>query len=620
MCGICGFVGEDSPEVLARMVESLHHRGPDGGGAWHAPGIALGMRRLAIVDIQDGAQPVFSEDGTVVAVFNGEIYNHMELRASLEARGYRFHSDHSDSEVIPHLYKEYGIDFLNHLNGMFSIAIWDSSINRLILARDHVGIKPLFYAHIYGNTIFGSEPKAILIHPKVSRDPDFSALHHYFSLKNVPAPATAFRDIRQLRPGCLAIVENGQLTEHRWWTPASTCDPLMSEADMADRVRTLLTDSVRLQMRADVPVGAYLSGGLDSSSVVALMGQSAGHGIKTFTLVYPGEASGKAADRRFAREVANRYGTEHHELPMEPGHLIDDIAPVLAAFDEPFSGVISTFFLTRLMRRHVTVALSGDGADELFGSYLAHRLAQPMAAVLNDHSLLEDRSPEAVRRLAPFSDDRERLQRLAAHGSEAGWRFALFLADEAEKRSLYTPMMRDAVGATSTFDLIQKHLRNLPTADPLNRILELDAATLLPDQVLAFVDRLSMAHSLEVRPPFLDPRMVEFAMGLPGHVKIRGGRVKHILKEAVRGLLPEDLIDRPKEGFVMPINDWMREQLRSFITQVLRPDRLAIHGLLDPAAVGALLARFNGGETSLNTRLWNIVCFQLWWEGRYGGV
>lgn len=620
MCGICGFVGEGSPAVLGRMVESLRHRGPDGDGTWTAANVGLGMRRLAIIDPRDGKQPVFSEDGDIVAVFNGEIYNHGELRAALETRGHRFHTDHSDSEIIPHLYQEYGIDFPKKINGMFAIAIWDSRARRLILARDHVGIKPLYYSHGSSGTVFGSEPKAILLHPKVSSDPDFSAIHHYFTLKNIPAPSSAFRDIRQLPPGSLAVIEGGCLAERRWWKPTFKVDLRMTEQDMADHIRALLTDSINLQLSADVPIGAYLSGGLDSSSVVALMAGSVGTAIKTFTLVYPAASSGKAADRLFARRISERYGTDHHELAIEPDHLIDDIEPVLAAFDEPFSGVISTFFLTRLMRRHITVALSGDGADELFGSYLAHRLAQPMAAVLNAPSLLGEETAEASLLLSPFANDRERLRELARAGSEAGWRFSLFLADEMEKRALYTPAMRDAVAASSTFRLIQERLAEIPTDDPLNRILELDAATLLPDQVLAFVDRLSMAHGLEVRPPFLDPRLVEFAAGLPGHVKIRNGRVKHILKEAMRGVLPDDLIDRPKEGFVMPINDWMGERLRPFVTDVLKPERLAVHGLLDPDAVGALHARFAAGETRLNVRLWNILCFQLWWEGHYGAA
>jgi len=608
MCGIAGFVGAGGADRLAPMVASLTHRGPDDAGAWIGDGVALGMRRLAIIDVETGQQPMFNEDRSIAIVFNGEIYNFVELRERLLAAGHIFRSHHSDTEVIVHLYEEYGDDFLRHLCGMFAIAIWDGRRNRLLLARDHVGIKPLYYAVRGKGLVFGSELKAVLAHPDIARQPDLVALHHYFTFKNIPAPQTAFAGVAQLRPGEYLSFQDGRVETHRWWRIHFAENPDIGEAEAAQHIRALLEDSVRLQMRSDVPVGAYLSGGVDSSSVVALMSRLGASNIKTFTLVYDDDLPNKTSDRRFAQAVAKRYGTDHHEHVVRFQDVPDQLDAILASVDEPFSGVISTYFLTQSIAKHVKVALSGDGADELFGSYLPHRLAQPLAAAEQGAMIAGDA------RLAPFERDLDRLHVLLARGDEAARRMGQYLADDAAKRRLYTPQMQAAVADQASEALIRRLYGEAGTHDPLNRALFVDFETLLPDQVLLFVDRFSMAHSVEVRPPFLDHRLVEFAATVPGWMKIRQGRVKSVLKDAVADLLPDGLVDRPKEGFVMPINDWILSKLRGYVEDALAPSSLARHGLLNPVAVTSLLQRYDAGETGLASQLWNLVVFQRWWD------
>ncbi len=617
MCGICGYTGSPDPGLLRRMSDSLRHRGPDDAGYLETSEISLGMRRLAIVDLETGQQPVSNEDGSISVVFNGEIYNHAELRRELLQAGHRFRSHHSDTEVLVHLYEEHGDAFLDRLNGMFAIALWDAPHRRLLLARDRMGIKPLYFSQAGRQLVFGSEIKALLAHPAVSHEPDYQALYHYFSLKNVPAPRSAFRGIAQLRPGELAVYQDGMLRRETWWRLWFHEDPKITEADAARHIRDLLEDSVRLQMQMDVPFGAYLSGGVDSSAVVALMARIGGQRVRTFALAYADDFAHKAEDRRYARLVAEHLGTEHHEHVLTRDEVVRDMDTVLESFDEPFSGVTSTYFLTRLIGRHVKVALSGDGADELFGSYLAHRLAQPLAAwdELRDHA---DRlTPQEAVRLAPYGDDPAFLAEIHSRGDEATRRASLTLWSDAAKRTLLSDKMLALVAEADTAALVRDLSAASGTADPLNRTLYCDLGALLPDQVLAFVDRLSMAHSVEVRPPFLDHRLVEFAATLPGAMKIKAGRTKHILKEAVRGLIPDEVLDRPKEGFVLPVDHWLLNDLRDLVEDTLHPDRLAHHGLLRPEQVRALLDEHYARQANHGPRIWNLLMFQRWWERQY---
>lgn len=622
MCGIAGFTGEAAPAVLRAMTGSLAHRGPDDEGFHEAPDIQLGMRRLAIVDPTSGQQPLGNEDGSVWTVFNGEIYNHAVRRRELAARGHTFSTGHSDTEVIVHLYEEEGPDFVRELNGMFGLAVWDAPRHRLVLSRDRLGKKPLYYARAGRELAFASEIKALLRHPGVSADFDPVSLYHYFGLKNTSAPATAYAAVRQLPPGHTLVFENGEIRISRYWAPDFTPTDDIGEDEAVAEIRRLLEDAVRLRMDCDVPYGAYLSGGVDSSTVVSLMSRMQSRPVRTFCLGYEddphGQFVGKAQDLYFAREVSRRLGTEHYELIISARQFAEDMPAILAAFDEPFSGTVSTFFLSTLIRQHVKVALSGDGADELFGSYLAHRLAFPMERYLRmqaeGRNTLETATTGDLEALRPFETP-EQLPFLAglAHRNQAVWRDRLGVFTQAERRELLAGDFLAQIPEAAREDGYAALEAEATARDPLNRVLEVDQRLLLGDQVLPFVDRLSMAHSVEVRCPYLDHRLVEFMNHLPGAFKIAGGVNKRLLKRAVADLLPRDLLDRPKEGFVQPIYSWMHGSLKDWTLGLLSelPSRI-----FRSEAVERLAQGLRAGDTRLNAKIWNLACFGLWSSGQ----
>lgn len=600
------------------MCAAIAHRGPDDAGFYEADQASLAMRRLAIVDLHTGGQPMANEDQTVWVVFNGEIYNHRELRRKLIERGHHFCTSHADTETVVHGYEEYGLHWPERLraNGMFGLAVWETGPGRLTLYRDRMGKKPLYYAQAGQNLVFASEIKALLRHPDVSREPDPAALYLYFGLKNISAPATAYNQIRQLLPGHCLIWQSGVVTVQPWWRPDFSPLDGMTDVEAAAEVRRLLEDAVRLRMDCDAPYGAYLSGGVDSSAVATLMARFQSQPLKTFCLGYAdapeGQFVGKAQDIHHARTVSRALGTQHHEYILIAEEFARSMPEVVAAFDEPFSGTVSTFFLSILMHRHVKVALSGDGADELFGSYLAHRLALPMQAWLALQATPErdpDCIPEALRRaLRPF-DNPEGLAYMhrLAHVRQAVWRDRLAVFGRQEREALLQPEFLDASGRPD--DPYQRIEAELTAQDALNRVLETDQAELLANQVLPFVDRLSMAHSIEVRCPFLDHRLVELVNRLPGPLKMPDGRAKHILKLAVADLLPAELINRPKEGFVQPIYAWMYGPLRQWTL-----DRLAElpADIVRSEYAAWLGTEMTNGNSSVNAKVWNLVCFSLW--------
>ena len=620
MCGIFGFTGAPQPEILAQMGVSLIHRGPDDLGLWESTHISFGIRRLSIIDLETGKQPIQNETGSIWAVFNGEIYNHIELRKELVSLGHVFRTDHADSEVIVHGYEEWGMNFLHRLNGMFAIALYDISRQQLHLARDRMGIKPLYFTLAKDQLIFASEIKAILKHPKAEKKPNFIAFNHYFSFKNIPAPFSAFENIEQLRPGERIVFHGKKISRTRWWQIQFKEDQSLDEVSVAQEIRRLLEESVRLQMRSDVPVGAYLSGGLDSSSIVALMSKMTHpSSIKTFTLAYEDFFDHKEADRTAALRIAQYYGTDHHELVISHKDILLQMDSIIEAFDEPFSGVTSTYFLTGLISKYVKVALSGDGADELFASYLPHRLAFP----LSHWGILRTRkntlTPEELSLLEPFSQKLDFLEKIYRLNSESERRMEQYVWTDSEKNSFYSPMMRELTAGHSSRQLIETLYSSTQSQDPLNRALFVDLETLLPDQVLAFVDRLSMAHSVESRPPFLDHHLVEFLACIPGEMKIKSGRVKHILKQAVHDLLPNELVNRPKEGFVLPVNTWLLKDLKPKVEEILSPQKLRHHGLFNENRIKIIIFEFflnrqmNGAQIG-GAKIWNLMMFQLWWE------
>lgn len=626
MCGIVGFTGPANPELLRAMNQTIVYRGPDEDGFFQAPGINMAMRRLSIVDLSGGRQPVSNETGELHLVFNGEIYNHVELRGILLTRGHSFRTDHSDTETIVHLYEERGPDWAESANGMFATAIWDAPKGRLTLSRDRLGKKPLYYAIVKGQLHFASEIKSLLLCPEVGRGLDQAALFQYLGFKNTSAPRSIFTQIRQLPAGHSLVWENGQAAVRAYWRADYSPlphPPMLEEA--ATEVRRLLEDAVRLRMDCDVPYGAYLSGGVDSSSVTALMARFHGQPVKTFCLGYAddalGQFAGKAQDIHYAREMSRRLGTEHHELIIDAPFFAAKMPEIVKSFDEPFSGTVSTFFLSILIHEHVKVALSGDGADELFASYLPHRLAFPLEALLGFRALgktrREDFSPEELALLAPFDAPAQFafLSRIAS-ASQAEWRDAISVFPLTERLELFTPEFLAGLPDTQRHYPYADLEAGLTAGDDaLNRVLEVDQAELLQNQILPFVDRLSMAHSIEVRCPFLDHRLVEYVNRLPGSLKIGGERGhpvnKRVLKLAVADLLPPELINRPKEGFVQPIYTWMHGELKDWTLSAL--DGLP-GGLFNLAPLNALRQRFLEGDTRVNAKIWNLACLGLWWR------
>jgi asparagine synthase (glutamine-hydrolysing) len=615
MCGICGYVGlPGDKKVIKDMTNSLFHRGPNSSGYFENELVSLGMRRLAIVDLENGTQPVFNEDRTIVTIFNGEIFNHKLLRTSLEAKGHKFNTDHSDTEVIVHLYEEYGERFPEYINGMFAIAIWDCKENKLILTRDRVGIKPLYYTVDDKNLIFGSEIKSIFKHDNVRKEPDYESLYHYFTFKNTVAPNTAYKNIQQLMPGELITYKEKKIKKFFWWKLIYK-EKHNDENEVAEKLRYLLEDSVKLSMDVDVPIGAYLSGGVDSSSIVALMAKNSNRPIKTFSLIYDKNLQNKNEDRRYAKKISEIYGTNHYEYELHLKEVIDDIDAVINAFDEPFSGVTSTYFLTKLIAKHVKVALSGDGADELFGSYLAHRVAQPFRDFDEGRYDLKKLTPNFLTDATGVNA--KEFIRIYREGNEVNRRMALYLWNDIEKKKLFSEKMIEICKNTKSKNLIATLYGEADTNDPLNRALYCDIKTLLPDQVLSFVDRLSMAHSVEVRPPFLDSRIIQLSCELSGNLKIKNFCTKNILKKAVKDLLPEDLINRKKEGFVLPIDIWILEKLKDYIYDTLSDTNLNKHGILNNSYVKKLIKSHYLLNENNGPKIWNLILFQKWWNQNF---
>ena len=603
MCGIAGVFGARAPEVVDKMLRVLAHRGPDDQHCVAGEDFTLGARRLSIIDLAGGRQPLATPDQSVWACQNGEIYNFPELREELQRQGHQF-SNRSDTEVLPHLYQLHGDRMATAIHGMFAVAVWDKQRKRGLLIRDRAGKKPLYYCVHQGYLWFASELKALLQIPGFQRKLNQEAVHHFLSLKHVPAPLSAFEGIHMLPPAHQLIWEDGRIRslEAYWkldWTPL---EGELHEQELADELLERLQRGVQRRLLADVPVGFFLSGGLDSSLATALAASSSSQKIKTFTLRYRADSStpGKELDLACARQIARQYDTEHYEEELDFSRFQDELPAILTHFDEPFGGVMSTYFLSRLIVKHLKVAISGDGADELFGSYLSHRLARPLAEFARGKT--DD--------LGHFQDQPEFLARLCSpHDWE--WRSKLFVFTEEDKQKLYRP--ERLPGYCSTEYL--RHVFAKCTAhDPLNRVLEAEFHTQLPDQVLAFADRLSMAHSLEIRTGFLDTEVMEFAARIPGRFKIHGQEIKSVLKTAARKYLPAEAIDRPKEGFVMPVNRWLAGWLLDYARATLSAANLDQHGLFQNQEVSRILEEFATGNTALANKVLSLLCFQIWYD------
>jgi asparagine synthase (glutamine-hydrolysing) len=621
MCGICGLYHADGQladaELLARMIATLHHRGPDNVGVWADGPVGLANARLAVIDLSpDAAQPMGNEDGSIWIVFNGEIYNYQTLRRQAAARGHQLFS-HSDTEVLLCLYEDYGPACLGHLRGMFAFAIWDSRQRRLFLARDRVGKKPLFYYCDPERFVFGSEIKALLAHPLLPRRLKVDAVPAYLVYGYVPAPDTMFADIQELPPGHWLTLEDGQISVERYWdVPWTEPSPPLSnpEAAYIEELLAHLREAVRIRLVSDVPLGAFLSGGLDSSLIVALMAQLMDEPVKTFAIGFAGEPS--FDERPHARRVAEYLGTDHHEFVVRPD-AIELLPKLVRHYDQPFadSSAIPTYLVSQLTREQVTVALTGDGGDEVFAGYerfaaarlaeLYRRVPAPLRQVLAGvlHRLPESTSYRGpVRRMRRFVDSAA----LPLLDRYLGW-VGLFDPD------LVAELMPDWAAAASD---VRRHLGQpleaVQSNDITDQLLYLNATTYLPGDLLVKTDRASMAHGLEARCPFLDQELIAWAATVPAHLKLRRMTTKYLLKRAAEGLLPSEIVYRPKHGFGVPVGRWFRTDLKEFVRDVLLSQTARQRGYFDATLVERMIEDHHIGQRDWGHQLWALLTFEMW--------
>jgi len=630
MCGICGIAGGDpseSQELVGRMCDAMVHRGPDDEGAVQLDGVTLGSRRLSIIDIAGGHQPIHNEDSTVWVIQNGEIYNHLELRKLLVSAGHKF-STQSDTEVLAHGYEEWGESMVERLNGMFAFAVLDRRRRRVLLARDRMGIKPLHYAVDGKRLVFASELKCLLCDPALRRDIDPVALDEYLALEFVPSPRSIVRGISKLPPAHTLEwwLGSGIHRLHRYWSPTLEEENGArgrSLDEECEELRTVLRESVRKELISDVPLGVFLSGGIDSSAVTAMMSQL-GTEVKSFSV---GFADRSFDESRYARQVAQHLGTDHHELTLEPSMLLDLIPKLPTLLDEPLgdASIIPTYLLSAFTRRHVKVALGGDGGDELFAGYptiQAHRLAgyYNRAPRLLRKGLIEPvvgRLPVSRANLS-FDFRAKRFVSGAAHPVHERHRRWMGSFTAEERTALLSSDVRDRLAAGGHVKLSE--LDGAELRDPINQVLLMDMRLYLENDILVKLDRASMMASLEGRVPLLNNDFVEYATRLPLTMKLRGLRSKFLLKRALRGLLPDSILNRPKKGFGIPVADWFRGPLKEQMLSVLSPERIARKGFFDGPAVAALVGDHLSGRRDNRKQLWTLFVFELWHDGYVSGA
>jgi asparagine synthase (glutamine-hydrolysing) len=621
MCGIAGQIYADPGAtadggLVHRMCQSIRYRGPDDHGLIVDGQVALGMVRLAIIDLVTGKQPMTNEDNSVMVVFNGEIYNFRELRASLEKNGYRFRTN-SDTEVIVYLYEQYGQDFVHHLRGMFAIALWDKKERKFLLVRDRLGVKPLFYRMEGHRLLFGSEIKAILQDPRVPRVANYAGIDQMFRYGHTVPPVTCFDGIAELPPASMLTYHEGACDVRRYWDLHFEVSPAYDEARARDELLSLLRESIRLRMISDVPLGALLSGGVDSTMVVALMSEVSGAPVKTFSIGFEDRSY---SELPYAKQVAERYGTDHHEYFVTPD--VADLLPTLIRHhDAPFfdTSAIPTYYVCKMAREHVTVALSGDGGDELFAGYnlylaeKAARYVERLPRWLGEGMIrrIANCIPESTNYLNKGRVARE-FVRAATLGTKGRYERWSSKVKSEVRRDLYrAPPLVSCLN-----DECSRHIDDLfqlqPKATTLNRLLYIDIKTELANDVLVKVDRMSMANSLEVRSPLLDHRLHEFAATLPDEAKLKGWKTKYLLKSLAVRYLPRELLKRPKRGFSVPLDRWFREDLGRYAAEVVTDPGTRTRGLFNTQAVDQLMKDHRDGLTNYGREIWMLLVTELW--------
>ncbi len=619
MCGIAGRFNFDPTLAIDRarleaMTGTLAHRGPDADGFHVEPGLGLGHRRLSIIDLATGDQPLANEDGTVWVVFNGEIYNFADTRAELERAGHAFRT-HSDTEVIVHAYEEWGDDCVHRFRGMFAFAVWDGRRRRLLLVRDRVGIKPLYYSATRHGVVFGSEIKALLEDDTVSREWSAEALDAFLAFQYIPGPQTIYRNVWKLQPGHLLVAERGRVTVRRYWDLAFTGDgDVTKEGEYLERLDELVNEAVRLRLLSDVPLGAFLSGGIDSSVVVAAMVATCRNRVLTSSVGFAEQAFNELD---YARDVSRHLGTEAHERMVTPH--VADLLPTLAWHgDEPFadSSAVPTYYVSAAARERVTVALSGDGGDELWAGYTKHRVEQWETRARQWLGPGGARVAGKVGQLLPLGLKGTRaLRHLALPPAEACARKAAYSFFELGAReALYSGDFAHEVRDADPFAPFRLAYESCPSSDPLDRALYVDAKTYLVDDILTKVDKMSMAVSLEARVPLLDHKLLEFAATVPSGLKLKGGTSKYLLRRLLERRVPATIVNRPKHGFEAPIGTWLRGPLAPMANDLFLDGRLKERGIFDIAKVERLWREHRTGVRDHRHRLWSLVMLELWFR------
>jgi asparagine synthase (glutamine-hydrolysing) len=623
MCGICGVATtNDSPvplELIQSMARSMRHRGPDDEGYHTEPGLGLGFQRLAIIDLSGGHQPMSTEDGRLQLIFNGEIYNFQALRKSLEATGRHRFRTNSDTEVILHLYQEYGENCVDHMRGMFALALWDSATKKLFLARDRFGKKPLVYASLPGLFLFSSELRALLKHPAVGKDIDYNALDLYLTYQYIPSPHTVFRQIRKLPPAHCLTWHKGEISIRRYWEPRFLPKTSLSFKDATAQFMDKLREATQLRMISDVPLGAFLSGGKDSSVIVGLMSELSSRPVKTFSIGFEEESF---SELPYARIVADRFHCDHHEFVVKPD-AVDVLPKLVWHYGEPYadSSALPSYYLAKMTREHVTVALNGDGGDETLCGYRRYQAMKFLR--------LWQQLPSSVRKLSykmvegvadsppphSISQNIKRLLQLGVTELSTAYLNAICYFREDQKQDLYSESMRHEVAGQSAPEYINDVLAKGALFPDIDCYLYADMLTYLPECLMTKVDIASMANSLEARSPFLDHEVVELVASFPPSWKLRGlNHTKYILDVATKGWMPDEILNRKKWGFAIPIGRWFKGELRGFLESTLLSDKALSRGIFRPEAIRDLVKRSASFQTDFGYQLWTLLMLELWFH------
>jgi len=616
MCGITGIYlkeGKVDSRLLKRMTDTLKNRGPDDEGYFVKEKIGLGMRRLSIIDLETGNQPMKNEDGSVWVIFNGEIYNFKEIREKLQEKNHKFVTK-SDTEVLVHLYEEHGEDMVNHLNGMFAFAIWDERKKRLLLARDRLGIKPLYYYHDENRFVFASEIKSIIEDRTIKREVDLEALHYYIGYEYVPAPLTMYKGINKLEAGNMLIIEDNEIRSKQYWDVKFKPQD-KDENYFIEELIELLKDSIEKRLIADVPLGVFLSGGIDSSLLVALMSEVAKEKIKTFSIGFKDQSYNELDE---ARLIAGKYKTDHHENVLEP-NILELIDKMTSYLDEPYAdtSAIPVFLISNMTRTNIKVALSGDGGDELFAGYDRYLASKFDNIYSKLPAVVRDRILGASKVLRPRPQKKGMINitkrflegsSLPKRGQHIRWQYFL---QRGEEHNLYSKYAIEHVKNLDNFRVIDKFYNRLETDDRLAKEQYVDLKTYLADAMLVKIDRMSMANSLEVRVPYLDHRLVEFAFTIPSNLKMKGFTLKYILKKAAQKYLPKEILKKQKQGFSIPVKNWLKNEIKEYAKEILLGEHKGLK-YFDQEYIKTMLIEHTRQRRDHSHKLWAIMIFVLW--------